>query len=143
MRFVGRSRGVGSTAGTPISLGFYSCFTFGVLSFPESFPKNSSPLHRLHGLYDLNLAVEAVGAFDQPAEKNPAFEAGARALFGVAMAVGCSVEGIAVRRYPYLVHSDHPSCGPGSGVLLHLRGHSFIRQRKSGRAQTSPVRPKS
>ena len=52
-------------------------------------------------------------------------EAVALCLSGVRLVsfTGCGVETLTGKRYPYLVHSGHPFfCGPGLGVLPHLRG---------------------
>ena len=46
-------------------------------------------------------------------------------LFNVSVvsSADCSLETLAMGRYPYLVHSGHPFfCGPGLGVLPHPRG---------------------
>jgi hypothetical protein len=56
-------------------------------------------------------------------------EAVALGLFGVSVVsfAGCGVETVAGGRYPYLVHSGVPFfCGPGLGVLHHLRGRYLM-----------------
>jgi hypothetical protein len=63
------------------------------------------------------LAVLVFVADEYPALKTRAgtLQASVVGLYGVVIVV--------VGVYPRCVHSLHPFCGPGSGVLPHLRGH--------------------
>jgi hypothetical protein len=85
-----------------------------------------------HALVLDDLAIKVVRGLDNAVKEHPDVHAGVGAL-----------EAGVVRRYAVVVivsgwvrvgcarhcgvHVTHPFSGPGSGVLLHLRGHFLIR----------------
>jgi hypothetical protein len=86
-----------------------------------------------HALVLDDLAIKVVLGLDNAAKEHPAIHAGVGALeagvvrlYGIVVILSGWVRVGCARLFG--VHSLHPFCGPGSEVLLHLRGHSFIRR---------------
>jgi hypothetical protein len=67
-----------------------------------------------HALVPYDLAIKVVLRLDNVAKEHPAVHAGVVRLYAVVMVAGL--------RYS-VVSIGAPPCGPGSGVLHHLRGH--------------------
>src|SRR5215211_5180234 len=94
-----------------------------------------------NGIYDLSLFT-GTGVLDKAPDEDDAIGAGARAqalesgvvrLYGVVLLLSGWVRVGCAR---LLCGHEVPPRGPGSGVLLHLRGHLFIRRsRCTGFAQ--------